>query len=298
MINNRHQGEPIYIIGGGSSLKDFDFNRLAGKVTIACNKALLYIEPTYLVYMDDQFYDWYEDEVRAFGGMKFTHSWNKKREGVTFAKNLGSLGLSDDFKTGLFHGGNAAYLALNLACVMGGETIYLLGVDMCYGNGATHFHGGYPNKDVIGENRFKHMIKAFNYGSVILKERGAQIYNCSSISKLECFDMYDINQIKGGQQMTFAELLKQKREATTIQRKAEPADMAVLLGITTKMYNMLESGKRKQPEYKDLQNISKGESFGDWYCCQGCLNEHIDEKHGSAVESTGVSHEEGNCKLT
>ena len=145
--------------------------------------------------MDDQFYDWYEEDIRRFKGMKFTHSWNKKRDDVTFAKNLGPLGLSDDFDDGLHHGGNSAYLALNLAYVMGGNPIYLLGIDMSYKSGKTHFPDGYPKDDKIGEERFNHMIRAFNYTSEILKEKGVKVYNCSSISKLTCFEHYDINDI-------------------------------------------------------------------------------------------------------
>ena len=148
--------------------------------------------------MDDQFYEWYEAEARSFKGMKFTHAWNKKRDDVIFARNLGPLGISDDFEEGLFHGGNSAYFALNLAYVMGGDQIYLLGVDMRYQNGDTHFHDGYPKNDDVGEARFNHMIRAFNYGSAILKEKGVNVYNCSGISKLTCFKYCDINDHQNG----------------------------------------------------------------------------------------------------
>ncbi len=144
--------------------------------------------------MDDQFYDWYEAEVTGFGGMKFTHSWNKPRDGVVAAKNLGPLGLSDDFETGLFHGGNSAYMALNLAHVMGASTIYLLGVDMCYQSGRTHFHDGYKKDDTIGEERFDHMIRAFDCGSGLLTERGVKVYNCSKVSKLESYEYISIDE--------------------------------------------------------------------------------------------------------
>ncbi|MFC1855026.1 hypothetical protein ACFL2A_00600 [Thermodesulfobacteriota bacterium] len=179
-------------MGGGASLKGFDFSKLKNRVTIACNRALNYLMPDYLVYMDDQFYDWYEEDVRRFKGEIFTHSWNKFREGVTFCRNLGPHGISDDFEEGLFHGGNAAYLALNLAYVMGGDPIYLLGVDMCYLNGRSHFHDGYDKVDTIGEKRFLHMKKAFNYSSELLKERGVRVYNCSDISRLTCFKKMDL----------------------------------------------------------------------------------------------------------
>lgn len=182
-------------MGGGPSLFSFDFKRLANKVTIACNKAVLYFTPTYLVYMDDQFYDWYEADVRSFKGLKFTHSWNKERDDVIFTRNLGPLGLSDDFEDGLYHGGNSAYFALNLAYVMGGNPIYLFGIDMCYQGNSTHFHDGYPKDDDIGEERFKHMINAFNYGSIVLKEKGVKVYNCSEMSRLECFDKLPLDLI-------------------------------------------------------------------------------------------------------
>jgi hypothetical protein len=191
-INKRHEGEAIYIIGGGASLTGFDFSKLDGKITIACNRAIQFFTPTYMVYMDDQFYEWYEDDIKAFDGLKFSHSWNKYRDNVIFANNLGPLGLSEDFKEGLMHGGNAAFLALNLAYVMGGDPIYILGVDMCYSDERTHFHDGYPKEDTIGEKRFDHMIRAFDYASGIFDERGVKVYNCSGISKLECFEKMDL----------------------------------------------------------------------------------------------------------
>jgi hypothetical protein len=134
--------------------------------------------------MDDQVYDWYP-EVKGFKGLKFTNSWNKDRPDVIKAKNLGPLGISDSIQNGLNHGGNAGYFALNLAHVMGGNPIYLLGIDMKYKGDETHFHDGYPNldQDVIKEKRFAHMINSFTYGLGILKERGVQVYNCSNYNR-------------------------------------------------------------------------------------------------------------------
>lgn len=194
-IPNCHKDEAIYIIGGGASLKGFDFNRLNGKVTIACNKAILHHEATYMVYMDDQFYDWHEDDIKSFRGLKFTHDWNKPRDGVITVLNGGALGLSEDIDDGIVHGGNAGYFALNLAYLMGANPIYLLGVDMCYSKGDTHFHNGYPNEDTVGEKRFAHMINAFKYGATILEERGVKVFNCSAISALTCFDKYDLGEV-------------------------------------------------------------------------------------------------------
>jgi hypothetical protein len=186
-LNNKHKNKPIYIVGGGPSLKGFDFSQLNDKVTIGCNKAILYFDPTYLAYMDDQFYEWHEKDVRNFKGMKFTHSWNNPKDDVIRLINLGPLGISEDITEGVFHGGNAGYFALNLAYIMGGNPIYLLGIDMRYNGGKTHFHEGYPNEDTFGEKRFGHMIRSFNYGAEILKEKKITVLNCSSISKLTCF---------------------------------------------------------------------------------------------------------------
>ena len=64
--------ETIYIIGGGPSLKNFNFKTLIGKKTIAINKAIIY-HPTadILYWTDGRFYTWFKNEVDNFKGLKF-----------------------------------------------------------------------------------------------------------------------------------------------------------------------------------------------------------------------------------
>ena len=64
--------ETIFIIGGGPSLKGFDFRTLSGKRTIAINKALLYMtDPDAVYWTDGRFYTWFKNEVDSFKGLKF-----------------------------------------------------------------------------------------------------------------------------------------------------------------------------------------------------------------------------------
>ena len=60
-IQRKFEGETVYIIGGGPSLKNFDFRQLAGARTIAINKAMLYHTQTDVLYWTDvRFYTKYK----------------------------------------------------------------------------------------------------------------------------------------------------------------------------------------------------------------------------------------------
>ena len=140
-------GETIYIIGGGPSLKNFDFKTLIGKKTIAINKAIVYHPTASILYWTDgRFYTWFKNEVDSYKGLKFTlkphsqytHDINVLRKGKPY-------GLEDDPQT-LSHGFNSGYAAINLSYHLGAKRIVLLGFDMTNDGTQTHFHDGYPTR--------------------------------------------------------------------------------------------------------------------------------------------------------
>jgi hypothetical protein len=67
------KGETVYIIGGGPSLKDFKWEWLIGKITIAVNKAFYsYPNADILYWTDGRFYNWIKDDINKFKGTKYT----------------------------------------------------------------------------------------------------------------------------------------------------------------------------------------------------------------------------------
>ena len=96
------------------------------------------------------------------------------------------MGLAWAMRSGLYHGRNSGFGALQLAVCLGANPIYLLGFDMTLGKGGkSHFHSGYA----MGLKAPKLQAYAENFARVapLIKERGIEVVNLSPSSALECF---------------------------------------------------------------------------------------------------------------
>jgi len=213
------ENDNIFIIGGGPSLKNFDFSRLKDRTTIVVNKAIQNVpDPNYFITMDFSFFSKVKDiDLTKCSATKvfIANLWPpymQEKEGrivdTRFPKP-GIPGLVYDlehfdmviktkahpegfgrtfpqFCTGL----NSGFCALQFAVLMGYKNIYMLGIDLRVKD-TTHYHGGYgeqPNK--FGEkltvyNRmFLKGIAEFNSKFLDFK-----VYSCSPLSVLN--DMID-----------------------------------------------------------------------------------------------------------
>jgi len=183
------QGETVYIIGGGPSLKTFNWNSLAGKKTIAINKAFYaYPNADILYFTDGRFYSWYKDDIDLFKGKKYTVTPGtvKLDPGVNMLKRGQKLGLSKEKDT-LCHGNNSGYAAINLAYLLGAKRIVLLGYDMGNDGKKSHFHEGYPTNAVSNSIYANNFMPAFETLYPILKNSGIEIYNANEKSRLNIF---------------------------------------------------------------------------------------------------------------
>lgn len=152
------QGDPCFLVGGGPSLRNFDFERLRnqGRV-IAINRAYEFMPwADMLFFMDFTFWQYeHQDPVRlekwnSFKGPKvFLNLMGRKFEDCYSVKALSRSGISISHTAGLYHGNNSGFGALQLALSLGCRPIYLLGFDMTkQGNKSgtgekTHWHDGY-----------------------------------------------------------------------------------------------------------------------------------------------------------
>jgi len=208
-MNNKE----VYIVGGGTSLKSFDFSKLANKDTIIVNKGIFYVpNPTYFITMDYIFYKLrlQDNELRkAFDNIKCTKIFivnmacknMKERQGqiidiknkiiyelnpydvIIKSKEIKGIGLDfNDFRSGE----NSGHCALQLAILLGYEKIHLLGMDFVISKKNTHFHEGY----IQGRHSFyiklryyyTNFFKAIN--EIKHKKPNIEIYNYSKISPL------------------------------------------------------------------------------------------------------------------
>jgi hypothetical protein len=188
VVPRKFEGETIYIIGGGPSLKNFNFDQLKGLKTIVINKAVFFHQTADVLYWtDSRFYTWYKNDIDNFSGLKFS-----LKPGSQYTKDIKVLrkgvahGLEKDPHT-LAHGYNSGYAAINLAYHLGANRIVLLGFDMHNTNKDTHFHDGYPTRpagDHIYRDKF---LPGFKELEKDLRTVGVTVFNASTHSQLNTF---------------------------------------------------------------------------------------------------------------
>lgn len=178
--------EVVYIVGGGPSLKGFNWDRLSGKNVIAINRAYEVLPNADVLYWtDSRFYRWYRKDINNFKGMKVTcRPIVDKPSDVILLKANNSFNI-DTRPEFLSHGNNSGYAAINLAVKLGAKKIYLLGYDMKSNPKNSHWHTGYQthhNKDIYNK-----MIKSFDSIPSELKRLGVECFNANIKSELTVF---------------------------------------------------------------------------------------------------------------
>lgn len=193
----------VYIVGGGASLKGFDFDKLKNKDTIAINKSLFYLDnPTYFITMDYTFLK-KTNNISLFNIPKFFVTnlstgdliekngqfidkkttyilkdfdiiiKSYKAEGIGFKWN--------DFRNGR----NSAYCGLQLAILLGYKKINLLGIDLVITDNQSHFHGGYGESIERFNKKLERYYQYFEEGiKEIQQKANIKIYSCSAVSRL------------------------------------------------------------------------------------------------------------------
>ena len=198
-VSRDFEGETVYIIGGGPSLKDFDFNRLNGAKTIAINKAVLFYPKADVLYWTDvRFYTWHKDEIDNYKGLKFCIKTGSQYSNNIKILKKGKLnGLETDPQT-LAHGNNSGYAAINLAYHLGAARIILLGFDMgnvLHNNKMiSHFHDGYPTRPANDKMYLDKFIPGFSKLKSDLLGLGITVLNASTYSRLNVFPKITIEQ--------------------------------------------------------------------------------------------------------
>jgi len=205
--DNAWKGQRCFIIGGGPSLKKFNFQRLGHELTIGVNRAFEYISPSIILWLDYQtFYlDLLAGEFGNDALKKFESTYSLKValniSGYDYPPEVYSIPrapgmiLSQSLKDGLVDGDNTGYAALNLAVCLGANPIYLLGFDMKGKDGKqAWFHSGY--KQVLGSSSYQKFMGHFKEAAPVLKERGIEVINLNKKSKMKCFPFGNIDKLK------------------------------------------------------------------------------------------------------
>lgn len=202
-----------FIIGGGPSLKDFDFCLLQDKDTIAVNKSILDVpSPNYFITVDFTFlrklsrsrlssvdttkvfvaclnFDYIKEEDGRIIDTKHNIVYDLSDFDLII-KSRGDRGIGyqyKDFKNGL----NSGYCALQYAVILGCTKIYLMGIDLCLRKNKedaqikTHYHDGYGQNPNKFSSKLEEYFAHFAFGLQEIKNKtNIKVISLSPISRL------------------------------------------------------------------------------------------------------------------
>lgn len=177
------EGGPAFIIGGGPSLADLDFRRLAGFRTIGINAAMyLNPKPTIAYAADIRFMQMVEEEGSwmtlpslrvvhdVIRGQAETGMLKPETVAGTFSlpiKRKGGWGRSivdGGIECGAVAASFSGAVCLNLADILGASPIYLLGFDCYRTKTGANFHDKYPDDWRTADSsydKFRRTLNAF-----------------------------------------------------------------------------------------------------------------------------------------
>ena len=136
--------QTVFIIGGGSSLSNFDFTKLNGKSVIAINSAYRYVDNNAILYWMDQ--TWARQQknelinhpsILRFTSFSTIVPYPQVGKAYPLLKT-GEFGYDSDI--GQVKGNNSGSQAINFAATFNPKQIVLLGFDGGPINDKTHFH--------------------------------------------------------------------------------------------------------------------------------------------------------------
>lgn len=190
---------PGFVIGGGPSLRGFDFERLRGQRCLAVNVAFRDVPWAESIYIGDtrlltRVFD--SGNWKSLAGRMYTRANRRQEAGVPkepfaqcflpqheWATDPKGIRICDRGQSGLS--------AVNLAELLGYDPIFLLGFD-CKGTIPerpglmANYHDRYPKDWNKPE---AHMSQKFTAAFDDVKDDiRAKVYNCSPDSALECFE--------------------------------------------------------------------------------------------------------------
>lgn len=207
-INPEDYNNECYIVGGGTSLTNFDWTLLDDKFTIALNSAHLALPKADVIYCTDP--PWIAPNAATLAAHK-APVW----QGVLNLNNPPKLPCVDKQwhliardgltqKEGcLSHGSNSAIAAVNLAAVhLHFKKIYLLGIDMKWGTkgnrNTSHWHSKTkPHTRIDGEGIYTTMKRNFDTIKQPLKLIGCTVININTpkSTDLRAFPIQSIEEV-------------------------------------------------------------------------------------------------------
>ncbi len=184
------EGETVINLAGGPSLTQNQVDYIKDKCKVIAINTSYQLAPwaDLLYFCDARWYHWHKDNqlFKDFKGIKVTlRNFGTVPDEVKKIDNLGSYGLSLE-PTGIMTGHNSGYQSINLAVLLGVKRILLLGYDMQWIGGKSHWHKGHPVK-IPEKSLIRNMLPRFDSLKGPLKKAGVKVINCSPNSLIKTF---------------------------------------------------------------------------------------------------------------
>jgi len=193
------QGQDAFIIGGGATLKGFDFSTLAGLNVIGINDAF-HLGKDIVKYCIFGDITWFHKTIQkvAKSGIQ-TVSISDPRCPNSFPWLHHLKRVKTGFHTGDTLGWNysTGACAINLAASLVAQRIYLLGFDLCQVSGKSHWHSF--NHKTTGSASFERFQEGFKALAEGMKGRStASVFNVTDgTSRLTSFQTCGIAEFRG-----------------------------------------------------------------------------------------------------
>jgi len=173
----------LIIIGGGSSIGNFNFHLLDDYTTFGLNFVYQLYKPTVILWVDKEFYNNNKLSINNCDSLKITKICDNLPKNIIqlptskkyIEEDCFSLGVYDQFLVGLF--------SLTIGIELGFKNIFLLGYDGKFINNKSHFHNI--------EHRGKYNEKGYLRGNLmfdVYKNCKSKIFNVSINSAINTFE--------------------------------------------------------------------------------------------------------------
>jgi len=230
-LRNRYAGERAFVIGTGPSLNETDLSLLKDEVTIGSNgfytlfpklgykSTFLLIEDVSVMEARGQEFEKIRGTTKL-AGLHDAHAFRADDETLFMNVRVGDRGywergpqFSFDFPHIVFLGATITYIGLQLACHLGCNPIYLIGIDHNYGNLTKLFPPGKvrvtpENRDLLTKSRHfasdYHKVgdrvgipnlalqnRSYEHARAVLEQRGIKVFNAGFDSHLRVFEKVD-----------------------------------------------------------------------------------------------------------
>lgn len=192
----------VFCLGNGPSLRyqrlgegEPNHERLKREVTIGVNWIPLLFDPDYLIWTDSLEYLGY-GTVEKSKAVKYCWDHLRNAPVEIDARRFGfyvtkeDILLSEYVEDGLMRNGSCIYSAINLAYIMGGDPIFLLGTDFSSRDGYLHFYDDEPSEQAFEESRAPQDRATLDYMERLgdrMSELGVTIYNATEGGLLRSF---------------------------------------------------------------------------------------------------------------